>query len=68
MKREFGMCFIPFSKICPKPQSKYAEFFGNRSNFEICNISKAMEKVENQGRTLDFPVLSPRVATALYSR
>ena len=34
----------------------------------IYNTSKAREKVEAQGKTLDFPVLSPSVATALYSR
>ena len=43
-------------------------FFGQTEQFEIYNTSKAREKVEGQGKTLDFPVLSPRVATALYSR
>lgn len=43
-------------------------FFGQPEQFEIYNTSKAREKVESQGKTLDFLVLSPRVATALYSR
>ncbi|MCX4310729.1 MAG: hypothetical protein OSJ28_10670 [Desulfovibrio sp.] len=43
-------------------------FFGQPEQFEIYNTSKAREKVEAQGKTLDFPVLSPSVATALYSR
>ncbi len=43
-------------------------FFGQPEQFEIYNTSKAREKVEAQGKTLDFPVLSPSVATAIYSR
>lgn len=44
------------------------QFFGQPEQCEIYNISKAREKVESQGGTLDFPVLSPRVDTTLYSR
>lgn len=43
-------------------------FFGKPERFEIYNSSKAREKIEEQGMTIDFPELSPRVATALYSR
>ena len=42
--------------------------FGQTEQFEILQYFKSQEKVEGQGKTLDFPVLSPRVATALYSR
>ena len=43
-------------------------FFGKPERFEVYNSSKAREKIEEQSKTLDFPDLSPRVATALYSR
>lgn len=43
-------------------------FFGNPEKFEIYNSSKARENVEIQGKTINFPELAPRVATALYSR
>lgn len=43
-------------------------YFGEADKFEIYNTSKARENVEKKGITLDFPTLSPRVATPLYSR
>ncbi len=61
--------FLP-AKACPKPQSMFCRnlFLGKLSSLKFTILPKAREKVEGQGKTLDFPVLSPRVATALYSR
>ena len=42
-------------------------YFGMPDKFDVYNTSKLRELIEETGHTLDFPVLSPRVADKLYS-
>ena len=42
-------------------------YFGKPDKFDMYNTSRTKEIIEATGHTLDFPILSPRVADKLYS-